>query len=48
MTPLGTQYHRTDLVLPASLLEVERRFAPQFQQGIVLTRRFERPVRYQG
>ena len=41
-------YHRTDLVLSASSPEVERRFASQFQQEIVLTRQFYRPVRYQG
>lgn len=39
---------RTQLVFPVSLMEVERRFASQFRQEIVLTRRFYRPVRYQG
>ncbi|MBE9109024.1 hypothetical protein IQ273_06280 [Nodosilinea sp. LEGE 07298] len=41
-------YRRTHLVFPVSLMEVERRFASQFQQEIMLTRRSYRPVRYQG
>jgi len=41
-------YRRTHLVFPIALMEVERRFTSQFQQEIVLTRPFYRPVRYQG